>query len=262
MGDGVRLRGWLKWIGLPLFGVVLALVILEAVLQVAAVFVGPRQAARIGAREKVILALGDSNTYGARYSQEQAYPGQLQSILDLRVPGRYKVINLGLPGMNSSEVRARLKGWYLQYQPYAAVLCVGINNVWNRAEDDSADASAGWMPQLRVVRLARLLRLNLSNRSNRLPLIKGTGRPELRRVLLADGHEGVEQQDAETGEILARHVGSIHEPSRDVEEAAEVLKRDLRPIDSLSDRYRVQLVLLTYSAFPLPGRRTFTLARQ
>lgn len=242
------LRAFAERAGLVLFGLVLSMVLLEIGLRVAAAFVGPRPVGEGDGERRVLLTLGDSHTYGVHYTPEEAYPGQLQKILDERAPGRYRVINLGLPGMNSTEIAASLPEWLLRYRPFATVVCAGINNTWNRSGREEPSAAARWLSGLRVVRFAKILGVHLRGQPDDIE------RPELERVLVDDGHGGVEHRDAETGEVLVRHEGSIHERSLTLDQARDVLVRDLEEILALDAAHGVQLVLLPYASFPLPGR--------
>jgi len=104
----------------------------------------------------VILCVGDSHTRG-RAGLEN-YPAQLERILNERTTRRYRVINLGVPGQNTAEVRARFAHYLDYYRPAIVLHWAGINNFWNRAEREGpapglltriADAS-------RVVRFVRV----------------------------------------------------------------------------------------------------------
>jgi hypothetical protein len=104
-------RRWGSRAGAVVFGLVLGIGLLEGGRRVAALSVGPRALAPVAeGGQRTILCLGDSHTYGVLYTAEQSYPGHLQALLDLRAPSRYRVLNLGLPGMNSAEIAARLPG--------------------------------------------------------------------------------------------------------------------------------------------------------
>jgi lysophospholipase L1-like esterase len=85
------------------------LVLIEAGLRIAALTVGPRALRLEGpGGRRTILCLGDSHTYGVFYDEAEAYPGQLQRILDARAPGRYRVLNLGRPGMGTPRIYASM----------------------------------------------------------------------------------------------------------------------------------------------------------
>jgi lysophospholipase L1-like esterase len=233
-------------------GFVAGLVLLEGGLRIAALTVGPRalQADGAGGR-RTILCLGDSHTYGVFYPAADAYPGQLQSVLDSRTPGRYRVLNLGLPGMNSSEIAARLTAWLDQYQPYAVVVACGINNFWNRSDVDwPSEAPPPWYTRLRLYRFYRLLAL----RFHPPPKLENTARPDFLRTLKDEGRSGEAYRDPRTNQLLIEHHGSIGGELRPTDEVTALQRRDLEAIHAMASERGVRLVLLTYGAFPLPGR--------
>lgn len=86
-----------------------------------------------------VLCIGDSSTYGLGASniRKFSYPGQLQSILNERSKDKtFEVINLGLPGINSSQVLHRLKKYISDYQPDILIVMVGINDPLNLEESN------------------------------------------------------------------------------------------------------------------------------
>ena len=114
-----------------------------------------------GAREAAtILCVGDSHTYGLPLPQEQSYPAQLEVALVERHPGRaFQVVNLGIPGMNSSYAANRLERQMLQLRPRMVIVWVGINNQWNVVETDEAEVPGFLDDARRVLLRSRLVRL-------------------------------------------------------------------------------------------------------
>lgn len=51
-----------------------------------------------------IVTLGASETFGLHESPQHEYPVQLQQLLDSTAPGRYEVVNVGLPGLSLSSM--------------------------------------------------------------------------------------------------------------------------------------------------------------
>lgn len=72
--------------------------------------------------ESVILAFGDSLTYGFGVARESSYPSQIQSKTGL------KVINAGISGEVSSEGLQRLP-LLLEHKPDLVILCHGGNDI-------------------------------------------------------------------------------------------------------------------------------------
>jgi lysophospholipase L1-like esterase len=147
-----------------LLGVLLAaLTLLELALQLAARFAPDRSGAwRAGASRRV-LCVGDSHTYGALVRREDAFPAQLQRLLEQREPGVWSVVNLGVPGLSSTQVRNRLPLWLARYQPDVVVAWSGVNDSWNVSEvDQTRGGLALRLEQIALrSRVYRLLRVKL-----------------------------------------------------------------------------------------------------
>ncbi len=80
----------------------------------------------VGVSAKTILILGDSLTEGYQLQKEEAFPAQMEKILQKKDP-TIKVINGGVAGATSASGLKRLD-WYLKSKPDIMVLALGAND--------------------------------------------------------------------------------------------------------------------------------------
>lgn len=229
-------------VGLGLLGLVL---VCELGLQALALIVPDRAGHwREGARYRV-LSMGDSHTWGSGVERGEAYPAQLQRALDGHAPGLYSVINRGLPGMSTTQLRNRFALMLARYQPDAVVIWCGANNLWNHAERDRRTTSTrlwldGWLSRLRLYRLARVW---LHDRS-------------LEKLAEAEAGEeawGVEGHDrvvSDEQRFDVRHDGVVeritHQRGADDPRLFDRTLEDLEAMAATARAAGVALVLVTY----------------
>lgn len=81
---------------------------------------------------RVVLCLGDSTVFGFRVEENDSYPGRLQSRLKSseKSGNAWTVINAGVPGYTSFQVRLQAERLVPRWKPDVIVVCVGNNDAW------------------------------------------------------------------------------------------------------------------------------------
>jgi lysophospholipase L1-like esterase len=99
-----------------------------------------------------ILALGDSCTFGWRVAEHASYPARLEQVLAERYgPGRYRVLNAGVPGYTSHQGALILDARAPELHPAIVLIAFGFNdNLRERDIETQLAAARAWMPLLRI----------------------------------------------------------------------------------------------------------------
>jgi lysophospholipase L1-like esterase len=151
----------IRYLGQLAVLLIVTLVLAELTLRAASLLATDRATTPAPDAAHVVLCVGDSHTFGAGLPASEAYPAYLQAFLDAAAPGQYAVVNLGIPGMSTTQVLHRLPDLVRSYHPDAVVMWSGVNDSWNTSELDApATGLTGRLrAALRSTRLHRLWRV-------------------------------------------------------------------------------------------------------
>jgi lysophospholipase L1-like esterase len=94
------------------------------------------------AQDDVVLAFGDSLTYGTGADAQDSYPEVLAQLI-----GR-KVVRDGAPGETTAEGLQRLEASLDEHRPKLLLLCMGGNDLLRRVEPAIIEANLRSMVQL------------------------------------------------------------------------------------------------------------------
>jgi acyl-CoA thioesterase I len=94
--------------------------------------------------DAVVLAFGDSLTFGTGAGEDESYPAQLERLIGRRV------VRAGVPGEVTAQALARLPGALDEHAPRLLLLCIGGNDFLRRLGNQQAERNVREM-----VRLAR-----------------------------------------------------------------------------------------------------------
>jgi lysophospholipase L1-like esterase len=92
--------------------------------------------------EAVVLAFGDSLTYGTGAAESESYPAQLERLIGRRV------VQAGVPGELTAQALARLPRILDEHAPSLLLLCIGGNDFIRRLPRAQAEANVRAMVQL------------------------------------------------------------------------------------------------------------------
>ena len=92
--------------------------------------------------EAVLLAFGDSLTFGTGAAENESYPAQLEKRIGRRV------VRAGVPGEVTAQALARLPSALDEHAPRLLLLCIGGNDFLRRLGNRQAEANVRAMVKL------------------------------------------------------------------------------------------------------------------
>jgi acyl-CoA thioesterase-1 len=124
---------------LPLSAIRVFALVLSAALAAAC---GERPKLERLSSDAVVLAFGDSLTFGTGASEEESYPAQLQKLIGRRV------VRAGVPGEVTGQALERLPAALDEHTPRLLLLCIGGNDFLRRLGNEQAERNVRAMVKL------------------------------------------------------------------------------------------------------------------
>jgi lysophospholipase L1-like esterase len=168
-----------------------------------------------------IACLGDSSTFGYNVEVDEGYPRQLQALLDAQYPGRFQVLNFGVPGHASLQGVERLKHLASGFHPDVVTFAFGTNDRFfptTRRLSDELHVSRTWRGTI-LFEAAKVFNMSATYRG-------------LRAVLFHSGALVTSRAPQQPGQPTAAWVG--------LDEMAGAISE----VKSVGDREGFSLVLL------------------
>ncbi len=144
------------------------------------------------AANDVVLAFGDSLTFGTGANETESYPAVLSALI------QRKVIRAGVPGETSSEGLRRLPEMLEEHQPKLMILCLGGNDFLRKLGEQQVENNLRDMIKLTRARGIGVVLLGVPK-----PALFGGGSADFYRKLAQEFNLPLE--DHIFGDVLRKH---------------------------------------------------------
>jgi lysophospholipase L1-like esterase len=181
-----------------------------------------------------ILCLGDSLTFGNGVTLEDTYPKQLEAVLNSDEPGKYEVINGGVPAYDTWQEVAYLKRDGVHFKPNLVVIGVYANDIVPRPKDiPEIIDKTGFPRKPGMLGLVSYKMAHLLKRSRLL-------------LLLRDRYGKLTDQLTPSPEY--QHKFSLLNDNADafLERGWSEIERSFAELANLSKKYRFEVVLVLF----------------
>jgi lysophospholipase L1-like esterase len=230
-------------LGLVALGIALGLACLEGALQVTAAYIRATGAAvHISwlTKNRRILCVGDSNTYGLNVERSQAYPAVLEHLWNARAISQpIETLNLAFPGQNSSGLLKNFRAMLWATRPDVVMVMIGANDYWSVPEPVDEQVRTADRFRALLWRISRVYRL--------LYMVQRALRPvkfEEARWSIEEWNHGV----ARYGDSEFDFQWAKRQPTKEIPDMGRTLRRNLMRLVSDAGDFGIRLVFITYPA--------------
>jgi lysophospholipase L1-like esterase len=189
----------------------------------------------------VVLCVGDSLTRGR--PDPENYPAELERLLRSQTGKPYRVLNLGIPGVTTTQIRARFARYLDYYRPAVALLWAGIDNGWRHPETKN--------PRTLSTRLVAHSRLLRRLRTTFFPMAAG-GWDYARSGIEASDWIGIYAIWRVDFGGVEEEISTVFTDVVPPEEVAATVRDDLRAMMGAARERGVPTYLVKYSFFGVP----------
>ena len=150
---------------------------------------------------RTVLCEGDSFTYGIG---GRGFPSQLEELLAGRAGGPYRVVNMGVPGLNTGLLADVFESHLEVYRPDVVLVVAGEDNYWNSVRLETLGRGLGWtfaadrlLLRSRVYKFLKIAGIGLRRSGLHREDPGGAEEPARRRAAIPEVDAFIEAQAAE-----------------------------------------------------------------